>query len=78
MLLKEPQVKKTLRQILEKTRLRHKEFGIKAGWPHWTWRCIQTVKTGARATEMQSREMFDGDLMLDVSAVTELLNEENK
>lgn len=77
-LLNDAHVKSTLMQMLEKTRLLHNEFGIRAGrlW-RTCWR-IQRTNAGINANETQSREILEGNLILEVLLVMELLSEQGQ
>lgn len=53
----------TMMQMQLNARLRHIEFGIKAGRPAISCLCIHHTKVGTRAAAMQRRKMLTGSLM---------------
>lgn len=75
------QVKKTMMQMEEKASSLHREFGIKAGLPRFSWRCTQKTKAGRQATAIVNRTICEASWMRWLSSDTtlqvdcELLNE---
>ena len=58
-------------QILVKTLLRHKEFGISAGRLSRSWRPTQRTKARRSARASDSREILTGDRMFEDLLVVE-------
>lgn len=63
--LKAPQVRNTEIQLQVKAVFFQMEFGITAGLPRFSWRCIQYTNAGKRERAMESMAMLAGSLMLD-------------
>ena len=51
---------------------RHREFGIKAGLPIFSWWPTQNIKAGTSKRDMIRREMLDGSRILATLAVIDL------
>lgn len=66
------QVRNTMTQMDEKASSLHSEFGIKAGFPRFSWRWTQTRKVGRQATAMQSNTICVAFLMAWLSLDTTL------
>jgi len=49
------QVKNTITQMEEKASSFHREFGIKAGLPRFSWRCTQMTNNGRQAPATLSK-----------------------
>ena len=51
----------------------HRELGIKAGFPRFSWRPNQKINAGTMAREMASSKMLEASRRLDALNLTELI-----